>query len=1088
MSRFTFRILVCLVPTLLSIAVVARAGWLFAEGRGGFALGVDLVGGSVLVYEIDPTKSDQTFEKTDLAAALKRRIDPADLYNITIRPIGNTRVEIILPTGGQFQAQARERAWQRLLEQAAKKYPVEGEESPYANIESGEQGQANLVDAIAKHYPNESRIDIQDWIERQLGTSSSGRKTLTENDVVRIKSLIERQGRLEFRILANREDDGEAIQAAQKYFEKLGPAELEKFNIRAEPPPPPRGEDGSDTFPVKLTNEPNHSYSWIELDKQQVYSLRLNNAALSPDNAENDADRQAREQRRAEIEAREKDGKPFFLPGYDNLFYVRKITDWSRRNEKERAQGKVREFFVLVRNPLRGQEITGDYVIGAFEQIDQQGRRAIGFRFNAEGGNRFYDVTNRNKPTGGSERGYKRQLAIIFDGRVVSAPNLITAIRNEGQITGEFTANEVSEMVRILRAGALPATLKKDPVSENSMGATLGADTIFRGSLSVVGAFVAVLAFMVWYYRFAGLVACFALFTNLIMTVAFMVLVQAAFTLPGLAGLVLTLGMAVDANILIYERLREERDRGASLAMGLRNGYERAFPTILDTHLSSIFTAIVLYVVGNDQLKGFGISLTVGLVISLFTSLYITRTIFEIGFAKGWITRLNFFQPLADLIHRNYFDFMSVRHVFFSITLALTILGGALFIYRADSDPNTKKATVLNIDFTGGTAYTGRLEEPMSIEELRKDLQDGLPDMSIEQRFVRGDDSPAGKSRYFTVRTSARDPEFVLKYISEKLSGKLSQVKMKTPELLLDNAGKATGAKLAFVDTSNNQGFVSVAQIQRLIGDELQERKLNNVLFNLDKPEEASLKKGETFAALTLKFTDPIDAKEARAILTAVQDKMAASPQPESLEVFDSQLAASTQLRALYAILASWGAILLYLWFRFGNWTFGLSAVLCLIHDVFFTLGAIALCHYIHQYLPLLANVLLIQDFKIDLPAIAALLTLVGYSVNDTIVVFDRIREVRGKSPNLTLKMINDSCNQTLTRTLLASAAVFLVVLVLYVFGGEGVKLFAFVMIIGVIVGTYSSIFVASPLLILLGEGRGHPSQTERAVTATTKE
>jgi SecD/SecF fusion protein len=178
----------------------------------------------------------------------------------------------------------------------------------------------------------------------------------------------------------------------------------------------------------------------------------------------------------------------------------------------------------------------------------------------------------------------------------------------------------------------------------------------------------------------------------------------------------------------------------------------------------------------------------------------------------------------------------------------------------------------------------------------------------------------------------------------------------------------------------------------------------------------------------------------------------------------------------------------LYLWFRFGNWTFGLSAVLCLIHDVFFTLGAIALCHYIHQYLPLLANVLLIQDFKIDLPAIAALLTLVGYSVNDTIVVFDRIREVRGKSPNLTLKMINDSCNQTLTRTLLASAAVFLVVLVLYVFGGEGVKLFAFVMIIGVIVGTYSSIFVASPLLILLGEGRGHPSQTERAVTATTKE
>src|SRR5262249_38139351 len=159
-----------------------------------------------------------------------------------------------------------------------------------------------------------------------------------------------------------------------------------------------------------------------------------------------------------------------------------------------------------------------------------------------------------------------------------------------------------------------PATLKKDPVSQNSMGATLGDDTIRKGTWSILWAFVAVLVFMVIYYRFAGLVACVALFANLLLTVAFMVMVQAAFTLPGLAGLVLMLGMAVDANVLIYERLREERERGASLAQAIRNGYDKAFPTILDTHLSSIFTAIVLYVVGNDQLKGFGISLTVGLI------------------------------------------------------------------------------------------------------------------------------------------------------------------------------------------------------------------------------------------------------------------------------------------------------------------------------------------------------------------------------------------------------------------------------------------------------------------------------------------
>src|SRR5437773_4139816 len=221
---------------------------------------------------------------------------------------------------------------------------------------------------------------------------------------------------------------------------------------------------------------------------------------------------------------------------------------------------------------------------------------------------------------------------------------------------------------------------------------------------------------------------------------------------------------------------------------------------------------------------------------------------------------------------------------------------------------------------------------------------------------------------------------------------------------------------------------------------------------------------------MQLKFRESIPQASLMAALKSLQIEFQLRPQPDRLETFDSQLAVETQTRAMYAILASWGAILLYLWFRFGNWTFGLAAVFCLIHDLFFTLGIIAFCHYIHE-IPWLANMLMIQDFKIDLPAVAALLTLVGYSVNDTIVVFDRIREVRGKNPALTPQMINDSVNQTLTRTILASTTVFVVVLVLYAIGGEGVKLFAFVMVVGVVVGTYSSIYIASPLLLIFGEG-----------------
>jgi SecD/SecF fusion protein len=211
-------------------------------------------------------------------------------------------------------------------------------------------------------------------------------------------------------------------------------------------------------------------------------------------------------------------------------------------------------------------------------------------------------------------------------------------------------------------------------------------------------------------------------------------------------------------------------------------------------------------------------------------------------------------------------------------------------------------------------------------------------------------------------------------------------------------------------------------------------------------------------------------------IMSEMQKEFNTRPQPERLENFDRTFAADTTKRAVYAILLSWMAILAYLWFRFGNWTFGLATVMCLIHDLFFTLGIIAFCHYVHNWSPGFATMLGLQDFKIDLAAVAALLTLVGYSVNDTIVVFDRIREVRGKNPELTPQMINDSVNQTLSRTLLTAFSVWLVVIVLYIWGGEGVHLFAFVMVVGVIVGTYSSIYIASPLLLIFGEG-AKPSQ-----------
>ncbi len=1084
------RVVLCLVPVVLAACVVGWAYWKYQKGEGGFRLGVDLVSGTILVYEVDPSRQQEAVKGEELAAALKKRIDPADLYNVTIRPVQGTppRVEIILPTGGLQQRNAELETWKTLLNNVYQKFPGklpgEPEGNPYENVPVGQKDllQREVIDHNKQTPPEE----ITEFIAKAYKVNTD-RRALSSEEVEAIKTLISQQGRLEFRILANtgpdgRSEDNDAVQRAKAWISNPANAEeLHRLAVLGEPPPPPRTEEGGTTFPVSIGGGVhNYSYKWLEVGKEELYTLRLNNAIQNAKNLyeREQWDRVAAARGGADADKALKNTKEEAIPfGNGLLLYSRVIPDPGRLSPKDRALGKKYEYFFLTRDAEPGKEITGQYLAGAKRDVDERGDWAVHFRLNPEGANLFWDLTSLNKPSGG-EKGFHRQLAIVLDSQIRSAPRLNQPIRSNGQITGGFTAKTVDELVTILRAGALPATLKENPVSENAMAATLGKDTIDKGTTAVGLAFLAVMAFMVFYYRFAGFVACVALLANLLLTVAFMVLVKATFTLPGLAGLVLMLGMAVDANVLIYERLREERERGASLALALRNGYDRAFPTIIDTHLSSIFTAIVLYVVGNDQLKGFGISLTVGLIISLFTSLYMTRVIFDLWQAKNWLKKLKMLQ----LFHRPNWDFMAIRYYWFTATIVLTILGAALFLWRLPSaNAEANQSSVLNIDFTGGTAYTGRLREPMTIGELREKLEKvvpvpsldnpkdwELPDLSIEQIFTSKD--TGDRSSLFTVRTAERDFRKVQRIINARIGDRLKKVELNKYEIAPDNKS----AILEFTEPHSNQpGFASRAQVTSLLNQEFNQEnvKRNFQLLPASRENQEGL-----YSKLKLELSDPLERPQLAAILDQTKTAFDESPQPERLENFDKQLASNAQEIALYAILASWAAILLYLWFRFGNWTFGAAAVFCLLHDLFFTLGVIAACHYVHG--TWFGNLLGIGDFKIDLQTVAALLTLVGYSVNDTIVVFDRIREVRGKNPALTPQMINDSVNQTLSRTILSSLTVWVVVIVLYIFGGEGVHLFAFVMIVGVIVGTYSSIYIASPLLLIFGEGT--PRRGER--------
>ena len=1175
---FFWRITFCLVPLVVAAIIVGDAAGRYATSGGGFKLGVDLVGGTILVYEVDPDKMDQKkkdeFKPDQLAARLKSRIDPTDLYNVTIRPVNtgrieNTRVEIILPTGGEHQAEIEQREWQSLLDKV-KENPAWAEKLKDAQLETIPRGNsAALIDEINRR-TGDSQANIEEFVSRNYRAAQQKNRDVTTEQVQHIKNLIAQVGALEFRILANQKDDEEAVRVAQAYFDDTSHKdELQRLAVKGLPPPPPAPPGGQETFAVP--DKGNFTYSWVEVGTKERWGLGLNNAAEDPwanliehalvrwdqlkredlqaipkGNRQEFADEVRRRTGASAAEldelfeqvdavtrsdlwkrAAEARGKTLVLTGTNRvLLYSRDCLD-SKLKEEERKQKKF-EYFLLTRDPERvripGQdkpfvkEITGNYLTSASAGRDEKNNFAVHFQFNSTGGDLFYEVTSKNLPTDEGAGGkFYRHLAIILDGQIVSAPRLNQAIRTQGQITGNFTEKEVNDLVNILRAGALPATLKPQPVSENTMGATLGEDTIHKGVLSVGLAFAAILIFMVVYYRFAGLVASVALLANLLLTVAFMVAVSATFTLPGLAGLVLMLGMAVDANVLIYERLREERERGANLALAIRNGYDRAFPTIIDTHLSSIFTAIVLYTVGNDQLKGFGISLTVGLIISLFTSLYMTRLLFDLWQAKGWLRKLSMFRLFA----RPNINFMGIRYYWFTATILLTIFGISVFVIRLPQG--------LNIDFNGGTAYGGRTTTKMELIQLRDLLDEAnqkkrldvdraeelagseegfaykiyyrdpdavrtihlpnrpledkpdatpqqreadvvararqLPDYSVEQIFpsVRTGNPNHG---FFTVRTSEKAPELVQASISRLLGDHLVKTAL---DFQIDENGK--GAVLRFTDPDDHsEAYASPGQVNMLLKRECRLQDLSQA-FTVRGVGKQDV--NERFTQMKVDWNEAgVTADKIRPVLEGLKKEFQERPLPDRLETFDKQLAEETQGRAMYAILASWGAILLYLWFRFGSWTFGLAAVFCLIHDLFFTLGIIAFCHYIHQWAPGFASALLIQDFKIDLPAVAALLTLVGYSTNDTIVVFDRIREVRGKNPDLTPQMINDSVNQTLSRTVLASFATWLVVFVLYVGGGEGVHLFAFVMVVGVIVGTYSSIYIASPLLLIFGEGK----------------
>ncbi|MEJ2070479.1 MAG: protein translocase subunit SecD, partial [Syntrophobacterales bacterium] len=564
--------------------------------------------------------------------------------------------------------------------------------------------------------------------------------------------------------------------------------------------------------------------------------------------------------------------------------------------------------------------LTGDRVENA-KVRPEAGEIAVLVTFNAEGAQEFDRITRDH---------VKQRLAIILDGIVRSAPVIQERIsKGEARITGSFTPDEAADLATVLRVGALPASVKI--VQDITVGPTLGQDSIRKGLISGILATLLVVGFMIFYYRFSGLVADYALILNTIMLLGCLSLFNATLTLPGIAGIILSLGMAVDSNVLIYERMREEFAAGKPLKSGIDGGYDKAFWTIIDSHVTTLITALVLFIFGTGPIRGFAVTLSLGVTLNLFTALFGTRVVYDYSILKRWLKKLSFFQ----LFERPSFDFIAWRRYAFIFSAVVVLLGVFAFAQYSRGHGN------MGVEFSGGAMVRMKASEPFTVGAVRKALE--------QEGWGQAEIQPVEGSTGLMIRI-------------KKSNESVGQMADKLVKILNKNL------------TDNKFTVVGTEEIGASVSKDLRKK-------------------------------------------------------------------------AIVAITLSLLAIVAYLWFRF-ELIFGIAATVATFHDVLVVLG-----------------VFYLLNIEITLLVVTALLTIAGYSLTDTVVVFDRVRENLARRRGNLREIINLSINEVLTRTIITSTTVLLVVLPVYFFGGVVLRDFALAMILGVIIGTYSSVFVASPIV-----------------------
>jgi len=1186
--RFAFVVVIvalCLLPLL--------------AGRG-LRLGIDLRGGHSLVFEFKGSEAD----RAQMIARLKQRVDPSGLRSLEWRPLRGNRFEVRMPAG-TGNAKAKREAYFTAMDQLEANNITPDEIRQVFQAPAGQRDEKiktyahgdprqikrfrQLVAAYDKLQADTAVLNAAKDKRANALKASSQPANLDELDAAVSKANdnledarvafdeataaldagnIDRQ---ELHLILENYFHTKLAQGAQRSA-KQGPRRVKQFSSELVIKEINTGQKALETnlenFKERYPTRAAEIDTVVQLFEQwakvrerlddpadlirliaKAGVLEFRIAPLMPGVRKESPIKLTEDQYTRYVESLEKEGP-------EGLRSRNAPMEWFHIHGGDRPG--VRRYMLLYNKPgyTMLQEKRGAWQLtSAGRTSDQTGLPAVRFDLDEAGASRMSRLTATHQG---------QPMAILLDDEVYAAPQIRPGaiISDSGIITG-VKPEEIPDLVSTLNAGSLPAKLNPNPVSQNSFGPGIGAVNRDRGYKAAKWGLICVATFMFAYYLLSGAIANIALLLNVILILGTMSWLGAVFTLPGIAGVILTIGIAVDANVLIFERLREEQAKSQSVRMALKNAYDRAFSAIFDANITTLLTCLILGWVGTEEVRGFAITLGLGVAFSMFTALVVTRWVFQLLLDLKIITK-----PLKMLriIGVPKIDWMAKRYWFWGLSISFVLLGiGSLIkqgnnIWGIEFSEGTQMIMSLHDDALIKDPSTGREELPNDavVRESFKAIAGKLgfdklqATASVETRldpgraraFLKKYDNPKAPDKkislaewrahgmneaFFKQIDTNGDGMLTLKELNRNLPPVSFQVSTTETNVarirrvardafgdallvstrhdfkpvagkMVDQLGLTIPVTGALRITRAVQKQVSAAFRDALAGDQflgsalLAVKDVNppmttselgqRIRYMRGQPDYAGQMFSQTkvigiqpagqdkFSAFAVVVTpaekDAIQAtgpwtQFARQESSLLSDALArGTAMPVSN--FSAAIAGEAAQLAIMAVILSWLAIVIYLWFRFGSVRWGLAAVICLMHDVVIVVGLVAASAWLSK--TAFGQMLGIQSFKIDLPMVAAFLTVIGYSVNDTIVIFDRIRENRGKLKAVSAEVINASVNQTLSRTLLTTGTTFIVVLIMYVMGGAGLHAFNYALLIGILFGTYSSVAVASPLLL----------------------